>query len=145
MIDILNSYSLKELKKIISSTNIKGYSKMKKDEIIKLMMKQEHKDKFKDIKKKEKPENKPEKNLIILMENFNKKYNPTEIKKQKLTKVNLKKFTDPYFIKLEEIKTNLEKIEDPINFFNSNKKLSTEYRDIEKNFIRRIKAQLKKK
>ena len=97
------------------------------------------------FRKKLEEDKSPVKNLIILMENFNKKYNPTEIKKQKLTKFNLKKFTDPYFIKLEEIKTNLEKIEDPINFFNSNKKLSAEYRDIEKNFIRRIKAQIKKK
>ena len=54
MKDILSSYSVSELRKIISSTNIKGYSKMKKDELIKLMMKPEHKDKFKNIKMKSK-------------------------------------------------------------------------------------------
>ena len=54
MQDILKSYSVKELKKFISSTNIKGYSKLKKDDIIKLMMKPEHKDKFKNIKMKSK-------------------------------------------------------------------------------------------
>ena len=37
--DILNSHPISHLKKEISKTNIKGYSKMKKNEIIELMMK----------------------------------------------------------------------------------------------------------
>ena len=52
MKDILNSYSTPELKKEISKTNIKGYSKMKKADIIELMIK--HMDKFSHLKMKEK-------------------------------------------------------------------------------------------
>jgi hypothetical protein len=37
--DILNSHSVSTLRKEISKTNVKGYSKMKKNEIIELMMK----------------------------------------------------------------------------------------------------------
>ena len=55
MKDILNSYSVKELKQMISKSNIKNYSKdLKKAEIIELMMKDENKDKFKDVKMKNK-------------------------------------------------------------------------------------------
>jgi hypothetical protein len=68
MKDILNSHPVAILKQEISKTNIKGYSKMKKAEVIKLMMK--NKDKFSYIKmaeKKErkKPEKKPEKKIKL--------------------------------------------------------------------------------
>lgn len=53
---ILNTYTVTELKKFISQNNIKGYSKLKKDELIKLMTKAEHINKFKHIKPKEKKE-----------------------------------------------------------------------------------------
>ena len=53
MKEVLESYSLSELKKIISNTNIKGYSRLKKPELVKLMMRPEHKDSFKDLKPKE--------------------------------------------------------------------------------------------
>jgi len=46
---ILESHPVSVLKKEISMTNIKGYSKMKKSEIIDLMMKPEHKDRFHHI------------------------------------------------------------------------------------------------
>ena len=46
---ILKSHSSMFLKKELSKTNIKGYSKMKKDEVIALMMKPEHKDRFHHI------------------------------------------------------------------------------------------------
>ena len=46
---ILESHPVSVLKKEISMTNIKGYSKMKKAEIIDLMMKPEHKDRFHHI------------------------------------------------------------------------------------------------
>ena len=52
MLDILNTYKLSELKKMISNTNIKGYSKLKKNELIKLMMREENIDRFKSIKSK---------------------------------------------------------------------------------------------
>jgi len=45
----LNDYSVKDLKKAISNHNIKGYSKMNKPQIIKLMLSREHYDKFKDL------------------------------------------------------------------------------------------------
>ena len=49
--EILNSHPVGTLKKEIAKTNIKGYSKMKKDEIIELMMK--HKENFGHIQKAE--------------------------------------------------------------------------------------------
>jgi hypothetical protein len=52
MKDILNSHSVSTLKKEISKTNIKGYSKMKKNEIVNLMLK--NKDRFTHIKMKDK-------------------------------------------------------------------------------------------
>jgi len=54
MKDILNSHTIQYLKKEISKTNIKGYSKMKKAEIVNLMSK--HSGKFKYIKHKSKPQ-----------------------------------------------------------------------------------------
>ncbi len=51
---ILQTYTSIELKKMISQSNIKGYSKLKKNELIDLMTKTEHIHKFKDIKPKEK-------------------------------------------------------------------------------------------
>lgn len=47
--EILNSHPVSVLKKEISKTNIKGYSKMKKTELIDLMMKAEHADRFAHI------------------------------------------------------------------------------------------------
>ena len=38
MLNILNSYTIANLKKEISKQNIKGYSKMKKQEVIDLIM-----------------------------------------------------------------------------------------------------------
>lgn len=52
--DILNSYSVVELRKEVSKTNIKGYSKMKKSEVVELMMKPNNKPKFHHIKAKTK-------------------------------------------------------------------------------------------
>jgi hypothetical protein len=46
--NILQSHPMRNLKKEVSKTNIKGYSKMKKEEIINLMMK--YQDRFKHIK-----------------------------------------------------------------------------------------------
>ena len=50
---ILSSYSLAELRKEISKTNIKKYSTLKKADVIQLMLKSEHKDKFHHLKMKE--------------------------------------------------------------------------------------------
>lgn len=50
---ILNSHPVSVLKKEVSKTNIKGYSKMKKPELIVLMMKAENKPRFHHIKMRE--------------------------------------------------------------------------------------------
>jgi hypothetical protein len=52
MKDILNTYKLPELKKMVRATNITGYSKLTKDQLIKLMTRPEHIDRFKTIKPK---------------------------------------------------------------------------------------------
>ena len=44
--ELLKSHSLKELRKEVSKTNIKKYSKLKKMDLIELMMKKENKDMF---------------------------------------------------------------------------------------------------
>jgi predicted ATP-dependent protease len=49
----LRSYSTKELKKEISATNIKGYSKMRREELIEFMVK--HQERFKHLTLKVKP------------------------------------------------------------------------------------------
>jgi hypothetical protein len=52
MKDILNTYKLPELKKMVRATNITGYSKLTKDQLITLMTRPEHIDRFKSIKAK---------------------------------------------------------------------------------------------
>ena len=49
---ILNTYTSPELKRMIRATNITGYSKLKKDQLIKLMMRPEHRERFKSIRSK---------------------------------------------------------------------------------------------
>tara|TARA_Y100000004_G_scaffold50562_2_gene55775 strand:- start:792 stop:1409 length:618 start_codon:yes stop_codon:yes gene_type:complete len=51
--ETLQTYTINELKKEISKTNIKRYSTLKKNEVINLMLKKEHIDKFNHLKKKE--------------------------------------------------------------------------------------------
>jgi len=50
--EILESHSVTVLKKELSKTNIKGYSKMKKSEVVALMLKPEHSQRFNHIVKK---------------------------------------------------------------------------------------------
>lgn len=57
MRDIFESHPVSVLKKEISKSNIKGYSKMKKAQVVDLMMK--NKEKFSYIKMAEKKERKP--------------------------------------------------------------------------------------
>ena len=45
-VEILKSHTLKELRSEVSKTNIKKYSKLKKADLIDLMMKKEHLDLF---------------------------------------------------------------------------------------------------
>ena len=51
--EILNSHAVSVLKKEISKTNVKGYSKMNKKEVVELMLK--NKDRFSHIKHARKP------------------------------------------------------------------------------------------
>lgn len=51
----LNDYAVKDLKKAISKYNIRGYSKMNKPQLIKLMLSREHYDKFKYMHDEPKP------------------------------------------------------------------------------------------
>jgi hypothetical protein len=83
-------------------------------------------------------------NLIDNIKLIISKYNKDEIKKQNLTKENLKNFTDPYFELFEKIEKQLESIDDKMEWFQNNKKLGEDYVDVKKNFMRRIKSQLKK-
>jgi hypothetical protein len=52
MTAILNSYTLFELKKEISKQNVKGYSKMRKADLIALMLHKDHAHKFSHLKHK---------------------------------------------------------------------------------------------
>jgi len=54
--EVLNSHPISSLKKHISQSNIKGYSRLKKKELIELMIK--HKEKFAHVTKKEKAKTK---------------------------------------------------------------------------------------
>jgi len=100
--EILSTYTAPELKKLISATNIKGYSKLKKEGLIKLMLREEHVDKFKSIKKKEMrtgdPKEKEAKAKKKLLKEFKKRAKPAvkayEFKEdqKKLTEAIEKKF-----------------------------------------------------
>ena len=64
--EILESHPVSVLKKEISKTNIKGYSKMKKSGIVSLMLKPEHSKRFSHIKKAEKKGKKEAPKKIII-------------------------------------------------------------------------------
>jgi len=51
-VEILKSHTLGELRKEVSKSNIKRYSKLKKADLIELMLKEEHKDFFHHMKLK---------------------------------------------------------------------------------------------
>tara|TARA_R110002073_G_scaffold2239_2_gene15403 strand:+ start:441 stop:1442 length:1002 start_codon:yes stop_codon:yes gene_type:complete len=76
---IFNTYTNPELKKEISKTNLKRYSKMKKNEIITLMLK--HPQKFKHIEAKEAKKKEPKKK-----EPKKKEVKKKEVKKEKIGK-----------------------------------------------------------
>ncbi len=75
---ILESHPVSVLKKEISATNIKGYSKMKKSEVIDLMLKKEHREKFSHIKSAE-GKKKAEPKEITIVPKRKKKAEPKEI------------------------------------------------------------------
>ncbi len=95
--EILNSHSISTLKKEISKTNIKGYSTMKKNEIINLMLK--NKERFSHIKMNVKP--KPTQR-------------PTQRPKQRPTKKAVDKLVLKYIREIKKLppQKKLQKIQD---------------------------------
>lgn len=103
--DILNSHSVTALKKEIAKTNIKGYSKMKKSEVVSLMLK--HKDRFHHIKHKEKvkklakkprkeePKKKEPRKEEPIKTNF--KFNPSKLTIREETNLSGNKFYDIFY------------------------------------------------
>ena len=95
MEEILKSHPVKNLRMEIAKTNIKGYSKLKKAEVVKLMLK--NKEKFKHIKYNEEKferedERRMERNKLIRMElNFLNDGLSLKGRKERLT---LKKYKD---------------------------------------------------
>lgn len=61
MRDILNTYTVHELKYFISKSNIKRYTKFKREALLDLMTKPENIDKFKHIKERVKQTNRRKK------------------------------------------------------------------------------------
>ena len=97
--EILNSHPLTTLKKEVAKTNIKGYSKMKKAEVVELMMK--NKDKFGHIRKKGEasaPASKPKKEVTKPKKEVTKPKPKSKadvkVKKEKIKKLALSKFTN---------------------------------------------------
>ncbi len=72
MKEILETYKLPELKKMIRATNLTGYSKLKKDELIKLMIRPENIERFKSIKPKSARQ--PKQSLSKVLRELKKKY-----------------------------------------------------------------------
>ena len=85
MKNILQTYSAVELRKFISKTNIKGITKMNKQQLIEVMTKKEHINRFKHIKPKgQKTEKKTLKPTPIKKEPIKKSKPDLEEKKRKL-------------------------------------------------------------
>jgi hypothetical protein len=117
---VLKTYTLTELKKFVSNTNIKNYSKLKKNELINLMLKKEHKDKFLHIKEKpkKKEEKKEEKKEIKPKKQEPKKQEPKkqEPKKQEPKKQEPKK-QEPKKLLLDKLKITDDNDTIGINYY----------------------------
>ncbi len=74
---VLESYSAPELKRMIRETNIRGYSRLKKAELITLMTRPEHKHNFDSVgfkqERKPKEESKEAKTKAKVLREFKKK------------------------------------------------------------------------
>jgi len=95
--EILNSHPATTLKKEISKTNIKGYSKLKKGELVELMMK--NKERFSHIKKKgeetkEEPKKKKKKKIFLLPKKEEPKKPAKKETKPKAKKLTMKEVED---------------------------------------------------
>ena len=85
--EILNSHPISTLKKEISKTNVKGYSKMKKSEIVELMMKTPARFSHITMKegkpKKEEPKKQDSSRLEQIMKDRKKKAEPKKLAEPK--------------------------------------------------------------
>jgi len=128
MKSILESHPVSVLKKEISKTNIKGYSKMKKDEVVKLMLKYESR--FKHIKMAEK---KPVKKAVKAVKKEEKKEVKKKEDKKKTKKERMEKRREERKKAMEETDKTIKNI--LLNTKESDLKL---YFDLEKEYKRLI-------
>ena len=101
----------------------------------------------KEEPKKEEPkkEEKKEEDIIKNMKEIVDKYNKEEIKKQtKITRKNNDVFTKPFLNLAQKIENQLKTINNPFEFLKKHVELNEKYADTTKNFVRRIRIQLKK-
>jgi len=90
-------------------------------------------------------EQEQEQDLIELMQQFVDTYNLNSIKKENLTRDNVVAYYNEYASKKDRIQSLLDKIDDQIEFFRSLPPgLAEKSNDVNKNILRRIKAQVKK-
>jgi len=124
--EILESHPVSVLKKEISKTNIKGYSKMKKSGIVSLMLKPEHSKRFSHIKKAEtKGKKEAPKKEAPKKESASKKNTEKEVKKikEELDKIRNRVYTEQF---------NLKQLRQKIKSKEDIKKINKEIEDIQK-------------
>ena len=111
---LLNTHPLPSLKREIRKTNITGYSKLTKDEIIELMLK--HKDRFHHMTDYVKPERKPRK---------------PRVKKEKVVEEKKENKEDILDKKLDKLHENLNNTEFPsLEILNETARTLMDYRDL---------------
>ena len=111
---LLNTHPLPSLKREIRKTNITGYSKLTKDEIIELMLK--HKDRFHHMTDYVKPERKPRK---------------PRVKKEKVVEEKKENKEDILDKKLDKLHENLNNTEFPsLEVLNETARTLMDYRDL---------------
>jgi hypothetical protein len=92
-----------------------------------------------------KEEEKKDEEIIKNMKEIVEKYNKEEIKKQtKITRKNNDVFTKPFLNLAQKIENQLKTINNPFEFLKKHVELNEKYADTTKNFVRRIRIQLKK-
>ena len=94
------------------------------------------------IEKKAEPK---KEDVVELIKKLVDEYNLDSIKKQNLTPSNYEEYYNEYVEQFTKISKLLDKVDDPIEFIKElPKNLGNKYVDVTKNFVRRLKAQLKK-
>jgi hypothetical protein len=104
----LESHPVTVLKKEISKTNVKGYSKMKKAEVVSLMLK--HKDRFDHIKHKSDSQKQEPKE---------------EPKKKKIIKVKRKKDPEPFKLEPDEFYLRIKEMDNKTSVIKAGKDIKS--------------------